>query len=75
MIIFAGDDIVPKPKDDEVVVFRSFFQAGLRFLIYGMIVEVLERFEIYLHHLTPNAIVRLSIHIWALQSQGLSLNA
>jgi hypothetical protein len=28
----------------------------------------------YLHQLTPNAIVRLSVYIWALQSQGMSAN-
>jgi hypothetical protein len=28
-----------------------------------MIGEVLKNFEIYLHHLTPNAIVRLSVFI------------
>jgi hypothetical protein len=35
----------------------------------------LKRFEIYLHQLTPNAIVRLSVYIWALRSQGKSVNA
>jgi hypothetical protein len=30
----------------------------------------LENFEIYLHQLTPNAIVRLSVYIWTLRSQG-----
>ena len=35
-----------------------------------MIADVLENFEIYLHQLTPNAIVRLSVFIWALRSQG-----
>jgi hypothetical protein len=33
-------------------------------------VDVLENFEIYLHQLTPNSIVRLSVFIWALRSQG-----
>jgi hypothetical protein len=33
---------------------------------------VLKNFEIYLHQLTPNAIVRLSVYIWALRSQGMS---
>jgi hypothetical protein len=60
---------------NEVVVFRSFFRAGLRFPLNEMIVEVLENFEIYLHQLTPNAIVRLSVFIWALRSQGIDLNA
>jgi hypothetical protein len=40
-----------------------------------MIGEVLKNFEIYLHQLTPNAIVRLSVFIWALRSQGMSPNA
>ena len=40
-----------------------------------MIGEVLKKFKIYLHQLTPNAIARLSVYIWALQSQGKSANA
>jgi hypothetical protein len=35
----------------------------------------LKNFEIYLHQLIPNAIVRLSVYIWALRSQGMSPNA
>jgi hypothetical protein len=46
---FAGEEVIPKPKDDEVVVFKSFFRAGLRFPLYEMIGEVLKEFEIYLH--------------------------
>jgi hypothetical protein len=38
-----------EPKDDEVVVFKSFFRVGLRFPLYDIIREVLKRFEIYLH--------------------------
>jgi hypothetical protein len=40
-----------------------------------MIWVVLKNFEIYLHQLTPNAIVRLSVYIWALRSQGMSPDA
>jgi hypothetical protein len=57
------------------VVFKSFFRAGLRFPLNEMIGEVLKFFEIYLHQLTPNAIVRLSIFIWALRSQGMDPDA
>jgi hypothetical protein len=39
-----------------------------------MIWEVLKNFEIYVHQLTPNAIVRLSVFIWALRSQGMDAN-
>jgi hypothetical protein len=63
LIRFAGEETTPKPKDDEVVVFKSFFRAGLRFLLHEMIGEVLDNYEIYLHQLTPNTIVRLSIFI------------
>jgi hypothetical protein len=75
LVRFASEEVIPEPKDDEVVVFKSFFRAGLRFPLYDVIVEVLKNFEIYLHQLTPNAIVRLSVYIWAPRSQGMSPNA
>jgi hypothetical protein len=75
LIRFAGEETTPTPKDDEVVVFKSFFRAGLRFPLNEMIGEVLDNFEIYLHQLTPNAIIRPSIFIWALRSQGMDPNA
>jgi hypothetical protein len=68
LIRFAGEETTLAPKDDEVVVFKSFFRAGLRFPLNEMIGEVLDNYEIFLHQLTPNAIVRLSIFIWALRS-------
>jgi hypothetical protein len=72
LVRFGGEETILKPEDDEVVVFKSFFKAGLRFPLHGMIAEVLEKFGIYLHQLTPNAIVRLSVYIWALRSQGVA---
>jgi hypothetical protein len=41
---------------------------------HEMIGKVLKNFEIYFHQLTPKAIVRLSVYIWALRSQGMSPN-
>jgi hypothetical protein len=75
LIHFTGEETTPEPKNDEVVVFKSFFRAGLRFPLNKMIGEVLDNYEIYLHQLTPNAIVRLSVFIWALRSQGMDPNA
>jgi hypothetical protein len=75
LIRFTGEETTPTPKNDEVVVFKSFFGAGLRFPLNEMIEEVLDNYKIYLHHLTPNAIVRLSVFIWALRSQGVDRNA
>jgi hypothetical protein len=31
LVRFAGEEVVPQPREDEVVVFKSFFRAGLRF--------------------------------------------
>jgi hypothetical protein len=63
LVRFGGEETILKLEDDEVVVFKSFFKAELRFPLHGMIAEVLEKFGIYLHQLTPNAIVRLSVYI------------
>ena len=66
LVRFAREQTTPEPKKDEVVVFKSFFRAGLRFPLNEMIGEVLKNFEIYLHQLTPNAIIRRRVFIWAL---------
>jgi hypothetical protein len=75
LVRFAGEETTLAPKDDEVVVFKSFFRAGLRLPLNEMIGKVLKNFKIYLDQLTPNAIVRLSVFIWALRSQGMSPDA
>jgi hypothetical protein len=74
LICFAGEETTPEPKNG-VVVFKSLFRAGLRFPLNEMIGEVLDNYDIYLHQLTPNAIVRLYVFIWALRSQGMDPNA
>jgi hypothetical protein len=51
LIRFADEAVIPEPKEEEVVVFKSFFMVGLRFPLYDIIGEVLKRFEIYLHQL------------------------
>jgi hypothetical protein len=71
----GGENNVPLPEADEVVVFRSFMKAGLRFPLDKMLVEVLITFEIYLHQLTPEAIIKVGVFIWAIRSQGLELDA
>ena len=70
LIRFGGEETIPKPGKNEVVVFKSLFKAGLRYPLNKMIAGVLKKYGIYLHQLTPNAIVRLSVYIWALRSQG-----
>jgi hypothetical protein len=50
-------------------------KVGLRFLLHKMLVEVLKTFEIYLHQLTPEALIRVGVFIWAMRSQGLESDA
>jgi hypothetical protein len=67
----GGENFVPIPEADKVVVFKSFMKAGLHFPLHKMLVGVLKRFEIYLHHLTPEALIKVGVFIWAMRSQGL----
>jgi hypothetical protein len=70
-----GDRTSPVPEENEVVIFRSFFKAGLRFPLNRFVVEVLKIYQIYLHHLTPEAIIRMGIFVWVVRSQGLEPSA
>jgi hypothetical protein len=71
----GGDSAAPAPVVDEVVVYRSFMKAGHRFPLSKFLVEVLKTFEIFLHQITPEAIIRMGIFIWAMRSQGLEPSA
>jgi hypothetical protein len=58
----AGENnTTPAPEKDEVVIFRSFFKAGLRFPLSRFVVEVLKTFQIFLHQLSPEAILRMGV--------------
>jgi hypothetical protein len=70
-----GDKTSPTPEENEVVIFWSFFKAGLRFPLSSFVVEVLKIFQIFLHQITPEAIIRMGIFVWAVRSQGLEPNA
>jgi hypothetical protein len=71
----GGESTVPLPEANEVVVFRSFMKAGLRFPLHKMLVKVLKTFEIYLHQLIPKALIKVGIFIWAMRSKGLEPDA
>jgi hypothetical protein len=71
----GGESTVPLSEDNEVVVFKRFMKAGLHFLLHRMLVEVLKTFEIFLHQLTPEALVNVGVFIWAMRSQGLEPDA
>jgi hypothetical protein len=59
-----GAEDVHEPED-ELVVFEAFFTAGLRLPAHRFIVEVLRKFKIQIHQLTPNAMVVLAKYVWA----------
>jgi hypothetical protein len=66
-----GDNNVPAPEKNEVVIYRSFFKAGLRFPLSKFVVEVLKTYQVFLHQITPKAIIRMGIFVWVVRSQGL----
>jgi hypothetical protein len=57
------DRVVPAPEENEVVIYRSFFKAGLRFPLSRFVVEVLKIYQFFLHQITPEAIVRMGIFV------------
>jgi hypothetical protein len=71
----GGDNNVPAPEENEVVIYRSFFKARLRFPLSKFVVEVLKIYQIFLHQITPEAIMRMEIFVWAVRSQGLEPSA
>jgi hypothetical protein len=64
-----GTEEVPEPEG-ELVVFEAFFAAGLRLPAHRFVGEVLRKFNVQIHQLTPNAVVALSKYVWATTSYG-----
>jgi hypothetical protein len=64
-----GTEEVPEPEG-ELVVFEAFFAAGLRLPAHRFVGEVLRRFNVQIHQLTPNVVVALSKYVWATTSYG-----
>ena len=59
----GGDNNIPAPEENEVVIYRSFFKAGLRFPLSKFVVEVLKIYQIFLYQITPEAIMRMGIFV------------
>jgi len=57
-------EIEAKPQPDEVVVFRDFFIAGLRFPLDPVVVEIFKLFDVYTHQMTPTSFIRLNLYMW-----------
>ena len=65
---FARD--LTRPSKGEVVIYKEFFLASLRFLSHPLVVGVLKRFNLKFHQLNPSSFVKLSIYVWGYKSQG-----
>jgi hypothetical protein len=57
------DRVVPTPEENEVVIYRSFFKARLRFPLSRFVVDVLKMYQIFLHQITPEAVIRMGIFV------------
>jgi hypothetical protein len=63
-----GEETVPEPNTDEAVVFEEFFARGLP--PHPAFIEILLKFLVQLHQLTPNTIAQMSKYFWAVLSFG-----
>jgi hypothetical protein len=70
-----GDSTAPVLEENKVVIYRSFFKARLWFPLSKFVVEVLKIYQIFLHQITPEAIIRMGIFVWVVRSQGLEPSA
>jgi hypothetical protein len=50
------EETILEPDSDEAVVFEEFFPAGLRMPRHQVLTNILLKFQVHLHQLTPNAI-------------------
>jgi hypothetical protein len=64
-----GAEKIPEPEG-KLVVFEAFFITGLCLPTHRFVTEVLRRFEVQVHQLTPNAVVVLAKYVWAVASYG-----
>lgn len=65
-----GDEQVLVPKHGEAIVFKDFFNAGLRFPCDKLLHSILDRYQAKLPHLTPNAFVAFSKFYWVQRTCG-----
>jgi len=57
-------EVYAKPHGDEVIVFKDFFPAGLRFPLDAAVVDIFVRYGVFLHQMTPNFFTCLNLFMW-----------
>jgi hypothetical protein len=65
-----GEEVILKPAVDEAIVFEEFFATSLRILPHPALTDILVKFHMQLHQLTPNAFTQFSMYFWAMISFG-----
>jgi hypothetical protein len=75
IIRVGGDNTTRAPEENKVVIYRSFLRLVFGSLLSKFVVEVLKIFKVFLHQITPEAIMRMGIFVWALRSQRLEPSA
>jgi hypothetical protein len=62
------EETISKPHPDEAVIFEEFLSACLWMPPHPVLADILLKFQVQIHQLTPNAIVQLSKYIWVVSS-------
>jgi hypothetical protein len=63
-----GAESMLEPRANEAVMFKDFFAARLQMPPHPIRVDILCKFQVQLHQLTPNTIIHISKFIWAITS-------
>lgn len=61
----AEADTVPR-SDGKVLVFKNLFLACICHPCHDFLVEVLDKYKVQIHQLTPNVVVTLRKFVWAM---------
>jgi hypothetical protein len=62
------EETISELADDDAIVFEEFFTMGLHMPPHPALTEILIKFWVQLHQLTPNAFALLSKYFWAMMS-------
>jgi hypothetical protein len=63
-----GEEVVLEPIGDGATIFEEFFTAGLQMPPQPVLADILVKFRVQLHQLTPNAFAQLSKYFWAVMN-------
>jgi len=67
--------VAARPEDDETVVFKNFFIVRLHFPLDAVVVDIFRLYGVYMHQMTPNSFLQLSLYLWLTRTCCLSLSA